>query len=333
VHIHSSAPTRIDLAGGTLDIWPLYLYHSNAQTLNAAITIRAVCEITDFDGNGIEVISEDTQFKREYSNWSELAKSETPDLLRQTLCHFEAKGLKIVTRSQSPVGAGLAGSSAMCIAICGALAKWSKQELSMDELMTLSMNLEAKVLGIPPGLQDYRPAVYGGIASLELTTTGVHRVCLSADPTELSKRLVLVYTGQSRNSGINNWEVTKKRIDGDLHVTNCFNLIRDASLNLRSALELQDWNKVGQYISEEWEIRKELAPSVTTNRIDKLIKCGRDAGAFAAKACGAGGGGCIMFLTEPENVSKLTNVLRSQEAHILKAEIDSEGLKIKSYRS
>ena len=331
MHIHSSAPTRIDLAGGTLDIWPLYLYHSNAQTLNAAITIRAVCEIADFDGNGIKITSEDTGFEREYSHWSDLNKFKTPELLRQTLCHFEAKHLKIVTRSQSPVGAGLAGSSAMCIAICGALAKWSKQNFSMDELMTLSMNLEAKVLGVPPGVQDYRPAVYGGIASIGLTATGVHRVGLSVDPAELGKRLVLVHTGQSRNSGINNWEITKKRIDGDLHVTNCFNLIRDSTSNLRSALELQDWNKVGQNINTEWKTRKQLEPRVTTNRIDELIKCGQDAGAFAAKACGAGGGGCIMFLTEPTNVSHLRQVLELQDALVLEAQIDTEGLKIKTY--
>tara|TARA_B100001123_G_scaffold450946_1_gene625367 strand:+ start:2899 stop:3894 length:996 start_codon:yes stop_codon:yes gene_type:complete len=330
VHIHSSAPTRIDLAGGTLDIWPLYLYHSNAQTLNAAITIRAVCEITDFDGEGIKVISEDTQFEREYSHWSDLNKFKTPELLREALCHFEPKHLKITTRSQSPVGAGLAGSSAMCIAICGALARWSKQEVPTDKLMTLAMNLEAKVLGVPSGVQDYRPAVYGGIASIELTASGVNRVKLSVDPMELSKRIVLVYTGQSRNSGINNWEVTKKRIDGDLHITNCFNLIRDTTLNLRSALDSQDWNKVGQLINREWELRKQLAPSVTTHRIDELIKCGRDGGALAAKVCGAGGGGCILFLTEPTNVSHLKHVLRSQDVRVLEAKVDSEGLKIKS---
>jgi hypothetical protein len=30
VTIDTSAPTRIDLAGGTIDIWPLYLFHPGA---------------------------------------------------------------------------------------------------------------------------------------------------------------------------------------------------------------------------------------------------------------------------------------------------------------
>ena len=46
VDIECSAPTRIDLAGGTYDIWPLYLFHDGAQTINAAISLRASCRLT-----------------------------------------------------------------------------------------------------------------------------------------------------------------------------------------------------------------------------------------------------------------------------------------------
>src|SRR5690349_3084212 len=45
VRIESKAPTRIDLAGGTLDIWPLYLFHEGALTVNCAITRYASCVI------------------------------------------------------------------------------------------------------------------------------------------------------------------------------------------------------------------------------------------------------------------------------------------------
>ncbi len=43
--IESSAPTRVDLAGGTIDIWPLYLFHPGAATVNFAISLRAHCRI------------------------------------------------------------------------------------------------------------------------------------------------------------------------------------------------------------------------------------------------------------------------------------------------
>ena len=60
VHIDASAPTRIDLAGGTIDIWPLYLFHDGAQTLNAAISLRARCAHRAARRRRIVIISEDT---------------------------------------------------------------------------------------------------------------------------------------------------------------------------------------------------------------------------------------------------------------------------------
>ena len=59
-HIRASAPTRIDLAGGTLDIWPLYLFHEHAQTLNAAISLRAHAEIAPRTDGRVRLESIDT---------------------------------------------------------------------------------------------------------------------------------------------------------------------------------------------------------------------------------------------------------------------------------
>ena len=36
MRIESKAPTRVDLAGGTLDIWPLYLFHPGDLALRRA---------------------------------------------------------------------------------------------------------------------------------------------------------------------------------------------------------------------------------------------------------------------------------------------------------
>src|SRR6187431_3082714 len=54
VHTAASAPTRIDLAGGTIDIWPLYLFHDGAATLNAAISLRAHVRIEPRADGAIE---------------------------------------------------------------------------------------------------------------------------------------------------------------------------------------------------------------------------------------------------------------------------------------
>src|SRR5512142_417840 len=81
VHVTASAPTRIDLAGGTIDIWPLYLFHDQAQTLNAAISLRAHVELESRDDGRILVQSIDTGRKREVSDWSAFAGDEEMGLL------------------------------------------------------------------------------------------------------------------------------------------------------------------------------------------------------------------------------------------------------------
>src|SRR6185436_16333694 len=75
VHIHASAPTRIDLAGGTLDIWPLYLFHEGAQTLNAAISLRASCDVRSRTDRRIVMVSEDSKERVEAEHWSHLRDS------------------------------------------------------------------------------------------------------------------------------------------------------------------------------------------------------------------------------------------------------------------
>ena len=330
MRLHSSAPTRLDLAGGTLDIWPLYLFHEGAQTLNAAITLRAECTLSTNTGGGLQVVSEDTGQSVSAEHWSTLTGREEPRLITGILRFFEADDLTVVTRSASPIGAGLAGSSALNIALCGALAKWQQRSYTSEELITLALSLEAQVLGIPTGAQDYRPAMYGGLASVELRPTGVRRQPLALDPRELEKRIVLAHTGESRDSGINNWEITKRHLDGDQQVVDLFGQIRDVAVVMRQALEGQDWSEVGRQLAVEWALRKQLAPGVTTPRIDILVERGLAAGASAAKVCGAGGGGCILLLADPSTTPVVRETLSSAGAQVLDARIDQDGLRFRT---
>ena len=166
MYIESSAPTRIDLAGGTLDIWPLYLFHDGAQTLNAALSLRAYCSIAPRPDRRIVIVSDDTNHRVEVEHWSELKGHHDVKLLGLLLHYFQANGLEVRTRSESPVGAGIAGSSAMNIAVCGALAAWTGQALSDEKLLQIAMNVEAQAIDVPTGVQDYRPAMYGGVAAV-----------------------------------------------------------------------------------------------------------------------------------------------------------------------
>jgi D-glycero-alpha-D-manno-heptose-7-phosphate kinase len=333
VHIDASAPTRIDLAGGTLDIWPLYLFHEGAQTLNAAISLRARCSIRPRPGGGLLIVSGDTGARVEARHWSELRESAELRLLGRLLHHFQVDGLELRTRCDSPFGAGIAGSSALNIAVCGALARWTGQDIPDDRLLQIAMNVEAQAIDVPTGAQDYRPALYGGISAVELGVEGVRRVPLPVAAGDLAARVVLAYTNASRNSGINNWEVTKRHIDRDPEVQARFGRIRDIAVAMRHALEAGDWPEVGRQVAEEWENRKRLAPGVTTPAIDALLDAARAAGATGGKVCGAGGGGCLFSIGNPADVSAIRQALTGAGARVLDFTIETSGLIVETHET
>ena len=329
MHIHASAPTRIDLAGGTLDIWPLYLFHDGAQTLNAAISLRASCDLRSRSDRRLVIVSEDSQQRVEVDHWSQLREGHDLRLLGRILHYFRAEGIELTTRSDSPVGAGIAGSSALNIAVCGALNAWSGGHRKPDEIFQIAMNVEAQAIDVPTGVQDYRPAYYGGISAVELGVNGIRRVALDVKPEELQSRLALAYTNASRNSGINNWDVTKRHIDGDAGVQLSFARIRDIAAAMRAALERRDWTEVGRQIGAEWENRKKLAPGVTTPEIDSMLGAAQRAGAISGKVCGAGGGGCLFCFAEPGAIPAVRKALADSGARVLDFTIEAKGLVIK----
>jgi D-glycero-alpha-D-manno-heptose-7-phosphate kinase len=328
VRLTSSAPTRIDLAGGTIDIWPLYLFHDGATTLNAAISLRAHVEIATRDDGAIELRSIDTERNVRAARWSELDGSGDLSLLAHLARHYRLENATLTTRGESPAGAGIAGSSALTIACCGALARWTGSRTDPEHLLQVAMNVECQAIRVPTGVQDYRPALYGGIAAIELGVAGVSRVAIDVDPADLEQRIVLAYTGAPRNSGTNNWEITKRHIDGDRHIFDCFERIRDTAVAMRAALERGDWDEVGRQIAIEWDNRKRLAPGVTTPTIDDLIARARAVGATAAKVCGAGGGGCLFCYGPPHAREAIAGALAAGGARLLDYRIETEGLRL-----
>jgi D-glycero-alpha-D-manno-heptose-7-phosphate kinase len=328
VRIVSSAPTRIDLAGGTIDIWPLYLFHDGAATLNAAISLRAHAQLESRTDGRIELRSIDTDRTVSADHWSALDGGGDLALLALMARHYALENATLTTRGESPAGAGIAGSSALTIALCGALSRWRRMPDDGEALLQVAMNVECQTIRVPTGVQDYRPALYGGVAAIELRVEGIKRVGLNVDPAELERRIVLAYTGAPRNSGTNNWEITKRHTDGDRHIFDCFERIRDTAAAMRLALERGDWDEVGRQIAVEWDNRKRLAPGVTTPTIEDLIARAKAAGATAAKVCGAGGGGCLFCYGPPSARADIAAALANGGAQLLDYRIEPEGLHV-----
>ena len=333
MRIESKAPTRVDLAGGTLDIWPLYLFHPGAVTVNAAITRYASCVIeTHSEGDErIHLVSRDTKRKESFASFAALLKTKRfrLPLLAEIVKFFKPEGgFTLATDSEAPAGAGIGGSSAMAVAICAALDRFTGAGKSKVDWIHISRDAEAVVIHVPTGTQDHYPPAFGGAAAIELPPGGERRIELRVDLSELERRMVLCYTGKPRQSGINNWEVYKAHIDGKRAIQNNLERISEVAQRLRGALERANWRVTGRLMHEEWMFRKKNLPTISTKTIDRIVEGARRKGALAGKVCGAGGGGCVILLIDPDARERVEAAVVEAGGELLPMRIDRSGVQV-----
>ena len=176
---------------------------------------------------------------------------------------------------------------------------------------------------------DHNAADFEAVRSaIELSPAGITRRALPIRLDELNQRFVLAYTGAPRNSGINNWEVMRGHIDGDRKIQANFDRIAAAANAMRAALERHDWADAARVMKEEWSFRRRNVPGITTALIDRLISAARRNGATAAKVCGAGGGGCMVLLVEPNAKARVSAAIDRLGGQVLDSAVAPEGLKL-----
>src|SRR2546423_3301771 len=328
--IESSAPTRADLAGGTIDIWPLYLFHTGASTVNFALSLLARVRIETRDDDRIVLESRDRGVRLETTvdRIDELASDTQLELVSKMVHFFRPQtGFHLTAHSQAPAGAGISGSSALAIALIGALNRLVGDRYPKSEFINIASNVETTVIKVPAGIQDYYPAFYGSVSAIHFRADGVEREHLAIDEGEIENRFVICYTGEPRLSGINNWEVFKRHIDGDRSLFQIFEVIRDAAEQMREALLAANWKAAGEIMRFAYPNRQRLAPNITTPHMNALVGKALANGAEAAKVCGAGGGGCIAFLCAEGRKSDVERALSEEEgAEILNWKVAREGL-------
>jgi D-glycero-alpha-D-manno-heptose-7-phosphate kinase len=340
--VEARAPTRVDLAGGTVDLWPLYLLLDRPLTVNAAIDVEATATIETSQAPGWEIVSRDRGIAGLIPAGGSLrqAIAAAPEALSfiARLAHeflgggppeSRPQALRITTACRAPAGSGLGGSSALGIALATALDRFAGTGLGADQILHLTRAVETQVLAIPTGEQDYHPALHGGVLALHYTVRGTRIERLDLDTAALRQRILLVYTGVSRNSGISNWDIFKRYLDGDPVVRSSLQAISDAAHAVRGALITGRWQAVGTALAEEWVARRRLSPAVTDERIDALIAGACKSGAVAGKVCGAGGGGCVVLWLPEEGVRGAVEArMRSMGAEVLQFELSPAGVQV-----
>jgi D-glycero-alpha-D-manno-heptose-7-phosphate kinase len=325
------APCRLDFAGGTLDIPPICFMLPEPCTVNLAIDIGVEIEVELTDQAYSQVLIDD------YGLGFRLQKegpNSVPDggaLLASILDYFHlhtGRSVNIRTKSYSPANAGLAASSTVCVAATSTLLKAFEMELSQAQIIQLCLDLEARVLGTPAGYQDFFSALNGGLQLISYEPGNISAQSIQTDLEELQSHLTLVFTGKPHHSGLTNWEVVKRFIEGDKVVRSALAEIGSLAKQLSIAFKQQQWQEAGAIIGAEWQQRKQISPVVSTPMIDSLIETVAKVGG-SGKVCGAGGGGCVLLWTDTEaEKQNLAKELEDFPVDILPWKANSSGCKI-----
>ena len=333
------APLRADLAGGTLDLWPLYLLHPDAMTVNVALSLQA--RVT-YRGGGERWLLRAGDHGRRRSvaqgRVAEAARNAPAGDPFALVLHALAECSPLppgclTTTVQGPPGGGLGGSSALLIALMGLLARLGGLPPLRRRGAERARDLEARVLGFPTGTQDHYPAIHGGVLALRYRVGGAAVQRLPADRRALADRLVLAYSGRPHASAPTNWRLFCRRIEGDPVAVRCFARIARAGSRAAEALGEGDWRGLAAAMNADWLARRELDPRLAPRPLLRLEQAARQAGVAAAKCCGAASGGCMLFLLRrPDDRPRVEAALREAGGALLPVRIPARGLVVERIR-
>lgn len=306
MQVSKEGSVRVDLVGGTLDIHPIQLILPNVVTLNLATTLKAKVQVEPSSLDPIEINSLD--YKKTYLfSQEQLVREDFNELAEMTfICLILksfglTKSIRVNLESGSPAGAGLGGSSAMGITLAKALNEYCSMNLTEQQIFQRVQAIECRILnqGVA-GYQDYQPALYGGVLAIhpDFSDIKIEQLYKPELVNFLEANITLVYSGISRQSGINNWEVYKHFFDGNEQIRQGMRDIAKESECAYQAIKQNNFDALKEHICTEGELRAKLFPSIAPVEITQLFQQLRSKydGIQGYKMCGAGGGGCFIIL-------------------------------------
>lgn len=316
---------RVDLAGGTLDIWPLGLFHPGARTVNVAIDLAATVRLRPSTAyrvrQGESVV--------ESVSAGDLIASPESSLVGVVATALDLPPVEIELSSDSPRGGGLGASSAMVVALIAAAERLlGRPESTPSARVRLARDLEARLMELPTGIQDHYPGLLGGALEIRMQPGGEAVRSLAVDLEALGDSLLVVYSGISHFSAGQNWQVVRRRLEGDPETVELFTGISETAAALAGALEAGDLPRVGALMAQEWSFRRRLAEGVSTPELEALLAAASSQGAWGGKACGAGGGGCLAILCPPDRRPAVAAALEEAGGRVLVARPTRESLTV-----
>lgn len=333
----SKAPLRITLAGGGTDVSP-YPEEKGGAVLNCTINKFAytTLEATPGGGGHASVESLDYNLTINYQKASDLVYNGELDLVKATLKAFRppdpdgaADSLRLFLHSDAPAGAGLGGSSTMCVALVGAFQRYLREPWTLYEVADLAYRIEREELGIHGGRQDQYAAAFGGFNFIEFIGNRTTVTPLKIAPevqNELAYRLLLCYTGVSHYS---NDIVTQQQLnyaERRAETVDALGATKQLALDMKNELVRGNLDEMGRLLDEGWKFKKLFTAGISNDRIDALYAHARDAGALGGKLLGAGGGGYILLFCDFARKAKVARAVQDAGGGVADFSLEPNGL-------
>lgn len=332
--IRSRVPVRISFGGGGTDVSP-FCEKYGGGVLNATINRYIWATIETRTDKQINITSFDLKKNIHYRNIKQLSLDKDLDIVKVVIQNMPGIqlnfGFNFYLRSDIPAQSGLGGSAAAFIACIGVFNYFLKEKkLSKYEIAELAYRLEREVLGNPGGRQDQYASVFGGVNFVEFKGDDFVRVNplnISLDNIlELEKHLVLINVGPRQKSGnvildqVKRFQAKKnKSVEGMLNT-------KKLALEMKYALMRGDLYKFGNLLNQAWLEKKKFSPLITNARINRLYSTALKNGALGGKITGAGGGGHMLFLAQPNQEQKLKSAFKKMGIEVIYFNFDFHGL-------
>jgi len=295
--VRSSAPVRLDFAGGWTDVSP-FAEQEGGLVVNAAISPRMHVEFLP-GGGEIRVTAADLGLESRITSVVELVSEGPLALHHAALRMFPPGPGTLMTYGEVPPGSGLGSSGALDVALIAALAASRAEVLEPSELAHLGWQLETVEAGLPGGRQDQYAAALGGFHRLAFSDRRVEAERLELDRSfleALGHRILICYSGRSRLSGDTITRVMHRFAAGEQGTATALHELRQVAHQMVEALKESSLARVGALLWRNWACQQRLDPAMCTPEMARLETAMREAGALGGKAAGAGAGGCMFFL-------------------------------------
>ena len=315
-------PVRVDFAGGTLDLWPIYAMLGGCVTVNAAVDLWITIQVSQ-SALGHRLVSQDLDLDLAFESWP----TTPPAGLSWVWRVLSASGrppASVALHSPVPQGSGLGVSSCLGVGLLGAVLG-EEAGAGLASKVPILRDLESMELQAPTGWQDYYPAALGGALALHWDAPAPRWERLEPHPGLLAD-LVVFYTGKPHHSGLTNWEAYKRFIEGDAQTRQALSEIREIAQAMAQALP-SDPMAVAELLEREGQARMRMSPAVETDAMRAVRDRGRREGWYAGmKPCGAGGGGCCLLVVKDGQREVAEAALRGMGLPPLDLRITPKGL-------